>query len=229
MLAQWVTKPSSSVVLIDPETATRWLARNEANRHLRVAQVTKYAGDMAAGRWHLTGSPIQFAADGRLLDGQHRLCAIIKSGVTLPMFVVRGLASTAQSYMDTGAKRTVADQLSIAGYKNSSVLAAGARLALAWKRGKLGAPRDAVSDPETRAFIQANPGLIDAAAYAAQMRRAGLDIHPSVSCAAMWGLTESGHDPLRVEGFFRALAEMRSERSGGPEIRAVASDQHRAT
>ena len=217
VFAQWVTKPSASVVLIDPETATRWLAANEANRHLRVAQVNKYASDMAAGRWHLTGSPIQFAVDGRLLDGQHRLAAIVKSGVTLPMFVVRGLASTAQSYMDTGAKRTVADQLSIAGYKNSSVLAAGARLALAWWMGRLGQPRDAVSDPETRAFIQVHPGLIEAAAFAAQMRRAGLDIHPSVSCAAVWGLTESGHDPVRVEGFFRALAEMRSTGPGDPK------------
>jgi hypothetical protein len=217
VFAQWVTKPSASVVLIDPETATRWLVHNEVNRHLRVAQVTKYASDMAAGRWHLTGSPIQFAVDGRLLDGQHRLAAIVKSGVTLPMFVVRGLASTAQSYMDTGAKRTVADQLSIAGYKNSSVLAAGARLALAWWMGRLGQPRDAVSDPETRAFIQAHPGLIEAAAFATQMRRAGLDIHPSVSCAARWGLTESGHDPQRVEGFFRALAEMRSTGPGDPK------------
>jgi hypothetical protein len=217
VLAQLGAKPSSSVVMIDPETATQWLAANETNRHIRATQVNKYASDMAAGRWHLTGSPIQFAADGRLLDGQHRLCAIIKSGATLPMFVVRGLASTAQSYMDTGAKRTVADQLSIAGYKNSSVLAAGARLALAWKMGKLGAPRDAVSDPKTRAFIQAHPGLIDAAGYAAQMRRAGLDIHPSVICAAMWGLTESGHDPERVEGFFRALAEMRSTGPGDPK------------
>jgi hypothetical protein len=216
-VVELVHDPVASIVMIDPDTAKRWLANNEANRHIRATQVNKYASDMTAGRWHLTGSPIQFAADGRLLDGQHRLCAIIKSGATVPMFVVRGLPSSAQSYMDTGAKRTVADQLSIAGYKNSSVLAAGARLALAWKMGKLGAPRDAVSDPETRAFIHAHPALLDAATDAVQMRRAGLDIHPSVICAAIWGLTESGHNPERVRVFFRAMAEMRSTGPGDPK------------
>jgi hypothetical protein len=217
VVGQLVSKPAASVVMIDPETAKQWLSRNDANRHIRAAQVAKYASDMVAGRWHLTGSPIQFAVDGRLLDGQHRLLAIVKSGVTLPMFVVCGLPSSAQSYMDTGAKRTVADQLSIAGYKNSSVLAAGARLALAWRMGRLGQPREAVSDPETRAFIQAHPSLIEAAAFAAQMRRAGLDVHPSVICAAMWGLTESGHSPERVQVFFRAMAEMRSDGPGDPK------------
>ena len=218
VLAGLISKPTASVMLVDPDLAARWLARNEANRNLRAAQVAKYAGDMTAGRWQLTGAAIQFAIDGRLLDGQHRLAAIIKSGVTVPMLVVRGLPPSAQAYMDTGAKRTVADQLGIAGFKNSSILAAGARLALAWEQGRLGQPGQVVvSDPEIRAFIQAHPALIDAAAFAARMRRAGLDIHPSVICAAHWGLTQAGHDPARVEGFFEAMAQMRSDGPGDPK------------
>ena len=217
VLAQVANKPTASVVMVDPDTARRWLSRNEANRSLRGSQVSKYARDMAAGRWQLTGAPIQFAADGRLLDGQHRLAAIVKAKVTVAMFVVRGLPAAAQAYMDTGAKRTVADQLSIAGFKNSSVLAAGARLAWAWRMGRLSAPREAVSDPEIRAFVTAHPSLMEAAGFAARMRRAGLDIHPSVVCAAVWGLTEAGHDAERVEAFFQAMAEMRSDGPGDPK------------
>jgi len=217
VLAQVTNKPTASVVMVDPETARRWLSRNEANRSLRGSQVSKYARDMAAGRWQLTGAPIQFAADGRLLDGQHRLAAIVKAKITVAMFVVRGLPAAAQAYMDTGAKRTVADQLSIAGYKNSSVLAAGARLAWAWRMGRLGQPREVVSDPEIRAFITEHPSLMEAAAFAARMRRAGLDIHPSVVCAAVWGLTDSGHTAQRVEAFFQAMAEMRSDGPGDPK------------
>jgi len=218
VLAQLISKPTASVVVIDPDTAARWLARNEANRSLRAAQVAKYAGDMTAGRWQLTGAAIQFATDGRLLDGQHRLAAIIKAGVTVPMLVVRGLPPSAQAYMDTGAKRTVADQLGIAGFKNSSILAAGARLALAWHQGRLGQPGPVViSDPEIRTFLTTHPALVAAAAFAARMRRAGLDIHPSVICAAHWGLTEAGHDLHRVEGFFEAMAQMRSTGPGDPK------------
>jgi hypothetical protein len=218
VLAQLGSKPTAGVVMIDPQMAARWLARDDPNRALRTSQVAKYASDMIAGRWQLTGAAIQFAADGRLLDGQHRLAAIVKSGITVAMFVVRGLPTGAQAYMDTGAKRTVADQLHIAGYKNSTVLAAGARLALAWRTGRLGQPGQApASDSEIRAFIQAHPTLVDAACFAARMRQAGLDIHPSVICAAVWGLSEAGHSPERVEGFFQAMAEMRSSGPGDPK------------
>jgi len=219
LLARVVTKSvSASVVTIDPDTARDWLARNAANRNLRDAQVAKYAGDMTAGRWELTGAAIQFAADGRLLDGQHRLAAVVKANVTVAMFVVRGLPPSSQAYMDTGAKRTVADQLGIAGYKNNTILAAGARLALAWAAGRLGQPgRLVVSDPEIRAFLTAHPSLVVAAAFAAKERRAGLDIHPSVICAAHWGLTAAGHDTARVEGFVQAMAEMRSTGPGDPK------------
>jgi hypothetical protein len=58
---------------------------------------------------------------------------------------------------------------------------------------------------------------MEAAAFAARMRRAGLDIHPSVVCAAVWGLTESGHPAQRVEAFFQAMAEMRSDGPGDPK------------
>src|SRR5205085_204980 len=64
---------------------------------------------------------------------------------------------------------------------------------------------------------EAHPGLIEAAAFATQMRRAGLRIHPSAICAARWGLTESEHTPQRVQGFFRALADMRSKGPGDPK------------
>lgn len=217
VLVQLAHKPVATVVMIDPDTAARWLAHNAANRNVRNSQVSKYASDMAAGRWHLTGSPIQFAVDGRLLDGQHRLHAVIKSGMTVPMFVVRGLPTTAQAFMDTGAKRTVADQLGIAGYQHSSVLAAGARLALLWTSGRVRQTRSSISDAEIRAFVEDNPSLMEAAAFATQIRRSGLDVHPSVLCTAVWGLIEAGHVTEHVIGFFRAMADMRSDGPGDPK------------
>jgi len=105
----------ASISLVDPLTATDWLEANTNNRRLRKMLVNSYARDMAAGDWQLAGDPIRFATDGTLLDGQHRLAAIVESGVTLPMFVIRGLEKDAQAVMDIGGKRNAADALRLRG------------------------------------------------------------------------------------------------------------------
>lgn len=207
-------RPEATVVTVDPTTATHWLTRNSANRPVRHVVVSKYADDMTNGRWCLTGAPIQFAVDGTLLDGQHRLLAIIESGVTLPLFVVNGLPLEARPYMDVGTKRTLADQLGIAGYQHRATLAAGARLALAWATDRLMYRMENLSDAEVREFIEKNPTLLDAAEFAASVR---LPITGSVVCAVTWRLTDAGHNRQRVHDFFQAIADMRSDGPGDPK------------
>lgn len=127
------TKTRVSVEEVTPETARRWLGRNQGNRTLRSKSLVRdYAQTMKNGRWAFTGEPIQFAPDGRLLNGQHRLSAVILANVTLPFLVVRNLPAEAQRYMDSGAKRTVADALTMDGRdvdtKNIAAIARGAIL-----------------------------------------------------------------------------------------------------
>lgn len=116
---------------VTPDMARVMLEANEANRSVRYRVVDKYARDMTAGRWHYAGDPIRFAEDGTLLDGQHRLRAIVKSGKSQPMLVIRGLPREAQSVMDTGARRTAADAVRFqSGGSGAPALAAVARLIL---------------------------------------------------------------------------------------------------
>ncbi|MGH3601565.1 MAG: hypothetical protein ACRDQH_15040 [Pseudonocardiaceae bacterium] len=204
-------------IMVDPDTAAQWLTRNRSNRGIRRSQVNKYAGDMTAGRWCLTGAPVQFALDGRLLDGQHRLMAIVQSGVAVPLYVVRGLPVEAQGYMDTGAKRTVADQLKLSGYENVSIVAAAARLALMWRTDRLNHSRNSMSDQEIRGFIEENPDLIDAASLANRVRHAGLNVPTGGLCAAIWAMIDKGHDPDRIMEFFMAAAENRTAGPGDPK------------
>lgn len=113
---------------ITPKAAARYLEHNDNNRHLRKQTVDLYANEMTAGRWKSTGEPIQFFTDGTVANGQHRLHAIIKSGVTVEMVVVRGLSKEAMSGIDVGAKRTVGDYLNLHhGIVNSTLVAAAAR------------------------------------------------------------------------------------------------------
>lgn len=103
----------TSVETITPDQAEKYLQLNTNNRHLRKLLVNQYAKDMTAGNWKLTHQGIAFNCDGTLLDGQHRLAAIVQSGATVEMLVARGIDSRSQLVMDDHAKRSAGDALSL--------------------------------------------------------------------------------------------------------------------
>ena len=98
--------PQTVIVSVTPEMATRWLALNAGdNRNISVATVNAYAGEMAADRWVLTHQAIAFNVDGQLVDGQHRLQAVVQSGKTVRMHVTMGLHIAYNSPIDIGYNR----------------------------------------------------------------------------------------------------------------------------
>ena len=104
----------SEVMTITPELAAEWLAHNTHNRNVRQNVVGKYASDMKAGRWLLTHQGIAFDADNVLVDGQHRLMAVVQSGVPVGMLVTRGVNLKHQIAVDDHSIRNVADALRLA-------------------------------------------------------------------------------------------------------------------
>lgn len=66
------------VETITPELAADLLSRNMKNRPVSQQRVRKYMAAMVAGKWLLNGEAIKISIDGRLIDGQHRLKAIIQ-------------------------------------------------------------------------------------------------------------------------------------------------------
>jgi hypothetical protein len=62
-----------------------------------------------------------------LLDGQHRLLAIVESGVTIESMVVMGIEESVFPTLDTGRTRSYSDVLSIYGEKNCKNLASTLR------------------------------------------------------------------------------------------------------
>jgi len=124
-------------VTVTPELAAAWLERNTGNRSLKPAKIAEYAEAMQRGEWDLTGEGVRFSSSGRLIDGQNRLHAVIRSGVSIRTFVFVGLADAAQMVMDSGTKRTPGDALQFAGYKSANHLAAVARSVIAYDTGAL--------------------------------------------------------------------------------------------
>lgn len=113
---------TSQIEVISPELAAEWLEGNTGNRRLDNLTIDKYTHTMRTGGWKVNGEAIKFSQSGRLLDGQHRLLACQRSGVPLTAFVVRGLPDEVVATIDDGKKRTGANALTIAGYKNTHYL-----------------------------------------------------------------------------------------------------------
>lgn len=104
---------SAIVETITPELARLYLESNLNNRPVKPTVVARYMNEIKNGTWALTHQGIAFDEDGFLLDGQHRLMAIIKANVAIDCLVIRGINSQAQIAMDDHAKRTDADALSL--------------------------------------------------------------------------------------------------------------------
>lgn len=100
---------------VTPDKATRWLNLNKSNRKMRTGVSEKYADDMRNGRWTSCPEPIAFYVDGDLADGQHRLWAIVDSGMTIRFPIARGLQREDGLNLNTGLGRTLVDNGRISG------------------------------------------------------------------------------------------------------------------
>lgn len=92
---------------LTPEIASEWISHsNSHNRKIIDSHVEQLAGEMRAGRWMLTHQGIAFSTNRVLLDGQHRLWAVVMSGVTVPMRIFVNEPPQAMDALDTGYRRT---------------------------------------------------------------------------------------------------------------------------
>lgn len=112
---------------INPQKATEYLALNiERNRRVRQTLVDALARDMRSGAFVATHQGIAFDTSGKLIDGQHRLHAIIKSGKTVNMMVTRDVPASAIGKIDNGATRSIGDAMKIK-YSDNSPLSIAMR------------------------------------------------------------------------------------------------------
>lgn len=104
-------KQSTAIETITPDTARLYLKFNNNNRPLRKAHIRSLAFDITNGDWQVTHQGIAFDTTGKLIDGQHRLHAIIEAGIPIQMPVTRGCSSSSFSILDRGANRSPSDIL----------------------------------------------------------------------------------------------------------------------
>lgn len=118
---------SARVETITPAKAKKYLATMGRNRRKRGRLKQRYMDAMASGQWKLTGESIKFNTKGELIDGQHRLEAVIESNKSIEILVCRNVPDEAFMELDTGGTRTPGDLLTVAGYDYTSGVASAIR------------------------------------------------------------------------------------------------------
>ena len=102
-------------VIVTPECAKRALGFNTRNRHARKTNVEYLASMMKTGQWrddHSHG--IVFSNTSRLIDGQHRLMAVVASERPAIMRVDTGCDDTMHQHIDSHVPRAMCDRVSFA-------------------------------------------------------------------------------------------------------------------
>lgn len=161
-------KVSCKVETITPAKARQILKGNTHNRPLNEDFVLSLAQAIESGEWKLNGESIIIADDGSVIDGQHRLEAIVLSGKAIASLVARGVDPAAFETVDVGMKRTAGHMLAIDGEKNCNALASAASHAWRYENDRLfGTGRGArPRTAQLRQWIKANPGIRDSLAIA---------------------------------------------------------------
>jgi hypothetical protein len=110
-------------MLITPNVAKGLLEKNTHNRPVRPATVLRYKNDMMEGRWKEdTAELIKISNTDVILDGQHRLLAVVAANKPIHFHVAKNLNDEIFDVLDTGSVRSASDVFKIDSIKNGGAL-----------------------------------------------------------------------------------------------------------
>jgi len=144
------TKAHAEVRIVTPEWAREILEKHEKDiadgkfrqRPINDRTVKRYAVDMKSGNWGLTGQGISFDEEKNLLDGQHRLFAVVMAGIPVQMLVTWDLPKENDkvktiNLFDLGRARSAGSQLKMDGVEYYNEIGGGARCLLMLSQGNI--------------------------------------------------------------------------------------------
>ncbi len=107
-------------VTLTPKLASELLDMNTHNRPVRDGYVELLANEILEGRWRdYTGDTIRISKTKIVLDGQHRMKAVILANKPIKTHIIYGVDPNAMDVIDTGMRRQPADVLHLGGVKLS--------------------------------------------------------------------------------------------------------------
>lgn len=157
------------LMTVTPDMAKSWLENNTSNRKVSKPAVEQYAEAMRNGDWLVNGEAIKIAQDGSLLDGQHRLLAIIKANRAVETMVIDGVDKSVMPTIDVGKKRTNGDIISMYEVKYPVQVAGAIAVAYHLTEGKTGRTGNnslgRVTAVEANRFLSLYPSIADSVLF----------------------------------------------------------------
>jgi hypothetical protein len=219
---------------VNAEVAAELLKHNtKGQRTISRDAVERYATDMATLDWVFNGAPILISKDNELLDGQHRLSAIVESGESQILLIVRGVDPEAMATIDAGRRRSYADSLKIRDFANHTVVAGVASRNWYWFHGNYGTRGVArVADPK---YLSSTPSSAQKDFWMKTVEKAYDITFPAVATFAnransqrpgiskgtyglAWIVLSGIDKDLREQFFHELLVESASSKSGYPIV-----------
>lgn len=205
-----------SEIVMTPGHAATLLQGNTGNRTLSQARIGAIAADIANGAWQADGSPIRVAQSGKLLDGQHRLSAIVRAKQDVPVVLIEDLDEETQLTIDSGKARSFNDYLIVRGYADHLTVATTTRLFWRYTNGDIAWEGDWNARPTAtltrlwELFIERQQEILAAVAVG---RRANKYIRMSRSVLSVGWLVLSAVSFEDAEEFFAQIANERPQGS----------------
>lgn len=198
---------------IGPEEAEVFLKLNKLNRNIRPRKVDEYAEMMHQGQWITdNGEPmVVIDRNNELANGQHRMLAIIKAGITLHgCLVVRGASPMSRPTIDENIKRQFSDDLTMAGLRNSHANASLFRKILVWdyNGGLAGIDKTSFPRPVMNKAWPASADSVIKTVQACQRWHARWPGNKGALHFMYWLLTQRNHNNVEaVDRFFSILTD----------------------
>lgn len=207
---------TEEIVNLTPGMAAAILSLNSKNRPASNSHTKRLAQAMLDGEWLYNGDAIRVSSEGVLLDGQHRLLAVILSGVTIKARIIYGLAPGCFTTIDTGRRRSARDALAVEGIPNYTIVASAARILHNYRLGNwqnsFSSGRKALSNTAILETVNNTPELV---VSCGECRAVDVVVSPGIAGVVHFLFREAGHSVDLLNEFFSELSTGRSGASAG--------------
>lgn len=209
-------EPYTEYVVITPRMAEDWLSRSVVQRTIRPGKVAAMAMDIRNGSWTFNNDAVCVDKERNLLNGQHRMLAIIESGTPTKFLVQFNTPPESMKNIDTGTARTLSDYLKFASEINTTTLAATIRILILLRTGggltQEDSKKNKITTTQASAFLEDHPEIRASVDFTVNNRRS-LGPPPGPSAAAHYLISQTAGQKY-ADYYFKKLVSLSDEPTG---------------
>ncbi len=159
-----MSNQKAEIMTITPAIAEKWLEKNPNNRTMNKQRVNRLVNAIKKNEWQCNGEAIVIGSDHTLINGQHRLAAVMVGKKPITTWVIRGVPPKAMMTIDLGAVRSLGNHLQMSGIKGAVfALASAVVICREFSTSTYVHNKDKTSPQEMLDFIDNNKHILKAA------------------------------------------------------------------